>query len=69
MLVQWGTDRADKAGIPSYLEASRFGRPLYAKLGFRDVESEIIVVKAEQYGASEDAVYVPMIRPAPVDPK
>lgn len=34
LLVEWGTRKADVAQLPSYLEASRPGRPLYARLGF-----------------------------------
>ena len=34
MLVQWGCSRADKAGLPGFLEASDAGRPLYESLGF-----------------------------------
>jgi predicted GNAT family N-acyltransferase len=38
MLVKWGLDKADKAKLPAYLEASEEGRPLYAKMGFKPVE-------------------------------
>ena len=34
MLVQWGCSRADKAGLPGFLEASDAGRSLYESLGF-----------------------------------
>lgn len=37
MLVKWGTDIADEAGIDCYLEASPAGYQLYRKNGFEDV--------------------------------
>ena len=37
MLVQWGTDIADEAGLRCYLEASPAGYHLYRKKGFKDV--------------------------------
>lgn len=40
MLVRWGTERADKAQLPAYLEASQEGRPLYARLGFKPIHEQ-----------------------------
>jgi hypothetical protein len=34
MLVRWGCDRADEAGVQAYLEASPVGAPMYARHGF-----------------------------------
>ncbi|MCJ1377857.1 hypothetical protein MMC17_000953 [Xylographa soralifera] len=39
MLVQWGTDIADEAGLPCYLEATSAGHHLYDRKGFKDVVS------------------------------
>ncbi|KAF1973988.1 hypothetical protein BU23DRAFT_462763 [Bimuria novae-zelandiae CBS 107.79] len=40
MLVNWGCSRADKAGLPSFLEASDAGKPLYRSCGFSPVHTE-----------------------------
>ncbi|KAL6709646.1 hypothetical protein ACN47E_001074 [Coniothyrium glycines] len=34
MLLAWGLKKADGAGLPSFLESSPMGRPLYARFGF-----------------------------------
>ncbi|TVY78585.1 hypothetical protein Focb16_v008514 [Fusarium oxysporum f. sp. cubense] len=36
-LVQWGLDRCEEEGVPAALESSVSGRPLYEKMGFREV--------------------------------
>lgn len=36
-LVEWGTKQADELGIPTYLEASIEGHPLYERCGFQVV--------------------------------
>ncbi|CZR40274.1 uncharacterized protein FPRO_05174 [Fusarium proliferatum ET1] len=36
-LVQWGLDRCEEEGVPATLESSVSGRPLYEKMGFREV--------------------------------
>jgi hypothetical protein len=36
MIVQWGCDRADKAGVLAYIDASEKGKGLYQKFGFED---------------------------------
>jgi hypothetical protein len=34
MLIRWGTEQADKAQLPAFLESTLVGRPLYAREGF-----------------------------------
>lgn len=38
MLVRWGCEKADEAGVEAYLEASPMGAPLYARHGFQRVK-------------------------------
>ncbi|MCJ1293671.1 hypothetical protein MMC34_005226 [Xylographa carneopallida] len=62
LLVQWGTNIADEAGLRCYLEASPAGHHLYHKEGFRDVEPlELNMAKYGKEGASR---HMCMIRPA-----
>ncbi|KFA67917.1 hypothetical protein S40285_05944 [Stachybotrys chlorohalonatus IBT 40285] len=42
MLLKWGVAEADRLGIPSYLEASPDGRPLYEKHEFREVDKLVV---------------------------
>ncbi|RAK83128.1 acyl-CoA N-acyltransferase [Aspergillus costaricaensis CBS 115574] len=37
MLIQWGCDRADQDGIPSWVDSSQEGVWIYQRFGFRDV--------------------------------
>lgn len=36
MIIQWGCDRADEAGVVAYIDASKKGKGLYQKFGFED---------------------------------
>jgi ribosomal protein S18 acetylase RimI-like enzyme len=36
-LVQWGLDRCEEEGTPAVLESSIPGKPLYEKMGFREI--------------------------------
>ncbi|KAM0299461.1 hypothetical protein ACHAPM_007503 [Fusarium culmorum] len=36
-LAQWGIDRADEERVPAVLVSSNSGRPLYEKLGFKEI--------------------------------
>lgn len=38
MLVKWGLDKAEEMKLPAYLEASKAGKPLYVKHGFKEVD-------------------------------
>jgi hypothetical protein len=48
MLVQWGTDIADEAHIPCYVEGTAAGYKLYRKKGFEDVDA--IDMDLSRYG-------------------
>lgn len=58
--LQWGTLEADRLGLQSYLEASKEGRPLYEKYGFKEVDR--IVVDLSKWGGEEDGVAYLMVR-------
>ncbi|KAF2876174.1 hypothetical protein BDV95DRAFT_560185 [Massariosphaeria phaeospora] len=60
MLVRWGTEKADRAQLPAYLEATEVGKPLYAKLGFEAVHEEVFDL--EKYGAAGTEANTVMIR-------
>ena len=39
MLVRWGCEKADEAGVEAFLEASPMGAPMYARHGFQPVKT------------------------------
>jgi GNAT superfamily N-acetyltransferase len=51
MLVRWGCERADEAGVQAYLEASPVGAPMYARHGF--VKQEEIELDLRRFGGDE----------------
>jgi GNAT superfamily N-acetyltransferase len=51
MLVRWGCEKADEAGVEAYLEASLVGAPLYARHGFEGREE--IELDLRKYGGDE----------------
>lgn len=61
MLLKWGAAEADRLGLPSYLEASEEGRPLYEKHGFRSVGK--LVTDFSKWNGPADAEVVLMVRP------
>ena len=50
LLVQWGCSRADKAGLPGFLEASDAGRPLYESFGFVAVQETFFALSTYEPG-------------------
>lgn len=36
-LLEWGLEKADREGLEWWIEASPAGKPLYEKLGWREV--------------------------------
>jgi GNAT superfamily N-acetyltransferase len=51
LLVKWGCDRADEAGVEAYLEASEIGAPMYARHGF--VALPEMVLDLRKYGGED----------------
>ncbi|KAF9696331.1 hypothetical protein EKO04_005728 [Ascochyta lentis] len=64
MLVRWGTERADEAGVEAYLEASPMGAPMYARHGFEPVKR--VELDLRKYGGKEVMEFILMKRPAKV---
>ena len=50
-LMSWGMQEATRLGIPSFLESSVSGRPLYQKSGYKEIEE--IEVSFEKFGLEE----------------
>lgn len=63
MLIKWGIEQADKEKLPIYLEASTEGRPLYTRLGFKEVHEHTF--NLSDYGGKGIEVNAVMIRPVP----
>jgi len=51
MLVAWGCEKADEAGVVAYLEASPMGAPMYTRHGFKAVGE--IDIDLTKYGGDE----------------
>ncbi|KAL1625514.1 hypothetical protein SLS56_007336 [Neofusicoccum ribis] len=60
MLIRWGTEQADRAGLISFLEATETGRPLYKRHGFE--EQETFVIELSKYGGTGVEKNTTMIR-------
>lgn len=56
MLVRWGTERADEAGLEAYLEASPMGAPMYARHGFEPVKK--VEFDLRKYGGEEVMAFI-----------
>ncbi|KAL1608293.1 hypothetical protein SLS60_003233 [Paraconiothyrium brasiliense] len=56
MLVQWGCERADEAGVEAYLEASLVGAPMYERLGFKPVKH--IELDTKTFGAERNERFI-----------
>lgn len=42
MIVKWGCNKADALDLPTYLEATAAGHPIYLKQGFEQIDEVII---------------------------
>jgi GNAT superfamily N-acetyltransferase len=60
MLLAWGLRKADSAQLPSFLESSPMGRPLYARMGFTPRHEE--VWDLSKYGLEGTQTSTVMIR-------
>jgi GNAT superfamily N-acetyltransferase len=60
MLINWGTEKADNAQLPCYLEATTIGRPLYARCLFQPRHEEAFDLR--NYGSQGIDVSTIMIR-------
>jgi hypothetical protein len=60
MLIRWGTEQADKAQLPAFLEATMAGRLLYAREGFEPQHEEVFDLA--KYGLQGTDVSTIMIR-------
>ena len=49
MLIRWGIEQAEKEGVPAYLEAGVKGKPVYERLGFKQV-GDLLEVDLREYG-------------------
>ncbi|KAI9668291.1 MAG: hypothetical protein M1821_001111 [Bathelium mastoideum] len=50
MLLKWGIERSDGAGLPIYLESSKKGKPVYEKFGFEILR--VLEIDLEKYGGN-----------------
>ena len=62
MLVQQGTDLADKGRLPCYLEGSPQGHRLYLDMGFEDLET--VDMDGSKFGSEGIHLHYVMVRPA-----
>ncbi|KAF2676359.1 acyl-CoA N-acyltransferase [Lentithecium fluviatile CBS 122367] len=62
LLIKWGLEKADEAGLEAYLESSVTGRPLYERHGFEPVKE--IALDLRKWGGEEEITWTLMKRPA-----
>ena len=59
LLLQWGIERAEETGAPAYLEAGVMGKPIYEKMGFRQV-GELMELDLRPFGVETTFVMAKM---------
>ena len=59
MLIDWGVERAQKDGVPAYLEGGAMGIPIYAKHGFQQI-GDLMLLDLRPYGVDMDFVMAKM---------
>ena len=62
MQLRWGSEHADRLGLPCYLEASPMGKPLYLREGYEVVSD--FPFDAKKWNHPKDLPHVCMLRPA-----
>ncbi|KNG50632.1 acyl-CoA N-acyltransferase [Stemphylium lycopersici] len=65
MLVRWGCEKADQAGVEAFLEASVMGAPMYARHGFQPVKE--VDLDLRKWGGKEQMKFILMLRPVKCD--
>jgi GNAT superfamily N-acetyltransferase len=56
LLVRWGCEKADEAGVEAYLEASKMGAPMYARHGFEPVRE--VELDLTRWGGDEKLSFI-----------
>ena len=59
LLIQWGIEQAERKGVPAYLEAGVMGKPIYEKIGFRQV-GELMELDLRPFGVETTFVMAKM---------
>ena len=62
MLLRQGLEKADRLGLPTYLDASVNGKPLYERNGFNTIG--VIPFDGRRYGGRSEGKHAIMVRPA-----
>lgn len=60
MLVRWGCEKADEAGVEAYLEASPMAAPMYARHGFQPVKE--LDLDLRKWGGTEQLKLIVSLR-------
>lgn len=61
MMLQWGAEQADRAGLESYVESSVMGKPLYERFGYEPFKG--MHFDLSKYGGQGFDTFTLMIRP------
>lgn len=61
-MIKWGCDLADEKNLPTYLEATPAGYPVYKKQGFADIDTFIFEFKPFT-GRDGSVKFTNMMRP------
>ena len=61
MHLRWGADQADRLGLPTFLEGSKTGQPLYERCGFEPLS--LWPFDSTLYGSPENIEHTVMRRP------
>ena len=54
MLMEWGTQTADRLGVDCFVEASQTGVPLYLRHGFEIIENRLVKPGRKEEEKSEE---------------